>query len=156
MKKRLQMILACIFISILSVATIARAQTMKNESVKKSENMKIRLRVNDKIITATMIDSKTTREFISLLPLTLNMNDLFRREKYAHLPKAISTAGKRSFTYAVGDIVYWSPGPDVAIFYRQDHERIPAPGIILMGKIDSGAEALDLAGSVKVTIELVK
>ncbi len=156
MKIKLQMILACIFISILSVVTISGAQTMKNECVKKSESMKIRLRVNDKIITATMIDSKTTREFISLLPLTLNMNDLFRREKYAHLPKTISTAGKRFFTYAVGDIVYWSPGPDVAIYYRQDGERIPTPGIIVIGKIDSGVESLNVAGSVKVTIELVK
>jgi len=129
---------------------------MKNESEKKSDSMKIRLTVNDKIILATMIDSKTTREFISLLPLTLSMNDLFRREKYAHLPKTISTAGKRSFTYAVGDIAYWSPGPDVAIYYRQDHERIPTPGIIVIGKIDSGVEALDSAGSVKVTIELIK
>ncbi|MDD2366696.1 MAG: cyclophilin-like fold protein [Desulfuromonadaceae bacterium] len=156
MMKKLQMILACIFISILSVATIANAQTMKNESEKKSESMNIRLRVNDKIITATMIDSKTTREFISLLPLTLNMNDLLSREKYAHLPKAISTAGKRSFTYAVGDIVYWSPGPDVAIYYRQDGERIPNPGIIVIGKIDSGVESLNVAGPVKVTIELIK
>ena len=129
---------------------------MKHEGLKKSDSMKIRLRVNDKIITATMIDSKTTRDFISLLPLTLTMNDLFRREKYAHLPKAISTEGERSHTYEVGEIAYWSPGPDVAIYYRQDGERIPAPGIIVIGKIDSGVEALNVAGSVKVTIELIK
>jgi hypothetical protein len=30
-----------------------------------------------------------------LLPLTLTMNDLFRRDKLAHLPKAITTEGKR-------------------------------------------------------------
>ncbi|SNB45477.1 cyclophilin-like fold protein [Geobacter sp. DSM 9736] len=156
MKKKLQIILACFFISILSVATIAGAQTMKNESVKKSDSIKIRLRVNDKIITATMIDSKTTRDFISLLPLTLAMNDLFRREKYGHLPKAISTDGGRAYRYEVGEIVYWSPGPDVAIYYRQDGERIPTPGIIVIGKIDSGVESLNVAGSVKVTIELVK
>src|SRR5436190_16547394 len=42
--------------------------------------MKIRLKVEDKVMTATLIDSKTTRAFVSLLPLTLMMNDLFRRE----------------------------------------------------------------------------
>lgn len=156
MKTKIGMIWAIMIISVFSLATISGAQTMKHESVRKSESVKIRLRVNDKIITATMIDSKTTRDFISLLPLTLTMSDLFRREKYAHLPKAISTEGERAHTYQVGEISYWSPGPDVAIYYRQDGERIPAPGIIVIGKIDSGVESFNVAGSVKVTIELVK
>jgi hypothetical protein len=156
MKTKIIMVLAVIFISVISNTTISGAQTMNHEDVKKSDRIKIRLRVNDKIITATMIDSKTTRDFISLLPLTLNMNDLFGREKFGHLPKAISTAGERAHTYEVGEIVYWSPGPDVAIFYRLDGERIPAPGIIVIGKIDSGVEAFDVAGSVKVIIELIK
>jgi hypothetical protein len=156
MKTKIRMVLAVVCLSVFTIATISGAQTMKHDGLKQTDNMKIRLRVNDKIIMATMIDSKTTRDFISLLPLTLNMNDLFRREKYAHLPKALSTEGARAHTYEVGEIVYWSPGPDVAIFYRQDGERIPNPGIIVIGKIDSGMESLNVAGSVKVTIELIK
>src|SRR6266576_2887537 len=39
--------------------------------------MKIRLKIEDKVLTATLIDSRTTRDFVSLLPLTLTMNDLF-------------------------------------------------------------------------------
>jgi hypothetical protein len=120
----------------------------------KPQSMKIRLKVEDKLMTATLIDSKTTRDFVSLLPLTLTMNDLFRREKFAHLPCLISEEGKRTHTYEVGQVVYWSPGPDVAIFYRNDGEKIPNPGIIVIGKIDSDVTALDVAGSVKVTIEL--
>ena len=117
--------------------------------------MKIRLKVEDKVLTATLVDSKTTRDFVSLLPLTLTMNDLFRREKFAHLPRAISEEGKRTHTYEVGQVVYWSPGPDVAIFYRNDGEKIPNPGIIVIGKVDSGVEVLDVVGSVKVAVELV-
>jgi hypothetical protein len=117
-------------------------------------DMKITLKIEDKVLTATLIDSKTTRDFVSLLPLTLTMNDLFRREKFAHLPRAISEEGKRTHTYEVGQVIYWSPGPDVAIFYRNDGEKIPNPGIIVIGKIDSGVAVLDVAGSVKVTIEL--
>jgi len=55
----------------------------------------------------------------------------------------------------VGDIGYWSPGGDVAIYYRQDGQKIPDPGIIVLGKIDAGVEALDVPGSVKVTVEPV-
>ena len=118
--------------------------------------MKIRLNVADKVITATLIDSETTRDFISLLPLTLTMNDLFRREKFAHLPRAISSDGKRTHTYEVGDVAYWPPGPDLAIFYRHDGQEIPDPGIIAIGKIESGVEVLNVPGSVKVTVELIE
>ena len=101
--------------------------------------MKIRLKIDDKVITATLNDSKTARDFVSQLPLTLTKDDLFRREKFARLPRAISEEGKRTHTYEVGQVVYWSPGPDVAIFYRNDGEKIPNPGIIVIGKIDSGS-----------------
>lgn len=118
--------------------------------------MKIRISVNGNAIMATLIDNETTRDFVSLLPLTLTMNDLFGREKFGHLPRAISEEGKRTRTYEVGDVVYWSPGQDVAMFYRHDGQSIPSPGIIVMGKTDSGVEALNVPGSVKVTIELAK
>src|SRR5882724_11429215 len=123
-------------------------------TTKHGDSMKLTLTVGARTITATLIDSKTTRDFVSLLPLTLTMNDLFGGEKFAHLPRAISTEGKRSHTSEVGNIAYWSPGSDVAIFYRNDGEKIPNPGLIVIGKLDSGVDALDVAGSVKVTIEL--
>jgi len=126
----------------------------ENTTTKDGDSMKIIVKVGDKALTATLIDSKTAKDFVSLLPLTLTMNDLFGREKFGHLPRPISTEGKRTHTYEVGDIAYWSPGPDVAIYYRNDGEKIPEPGIIVIGKIDSGVAALDVAGSVKVTIEL--
>jgi alkylhydroperoxidase/carboxymuconolactone decarboxylase family protein YurZ len=123
-------------------------------ATKQADNMKIRLRIRDRVLTATLIDSKTARDFISLLPVTLIMNDLFGREKFAHLPRAISEDGARTHTYEIGNVAYWSPGPDLAIYYRHDGQSIPAPGIVIIGKIDSGVEALNEAGSVKVTIEL--
>ena len=116
--------------------------------------MKIKIRIKDRVLSATLAGSKTTQDFVSLLPLTLTMNDLFGREKYGHLPRELSEGGERTHGYGVGEVVYWSPGPDVAIFYRNDREAIPDPGIIVLGKIDSGVEALNVEGSVKVTIEL--
>src|SRR5438093_12728298 len=141
---------AAIAIAALAVIFIATAAGQPNI-------VKIRLTLdNGKTITATLIDSETTRDFVSLLPLTLTMNDLFGREKFGHLPRAIAEGGKRTRTYEVGQVIYWSPGPDVAIFYRHGGQSIPSPGIIVIGKIDSGVEALDVPDSVKVTIEPVK
>jgi hypothetical protein len=118
--------------------------------------MKIRLTVNDKTFTAKVIDSPTARDFISQLPLTLTMTDLFKREKFGQLPRAISEGGKRTHAYALGDIAYWSPGPDLAIYYNHDGERVPDPGIIIIGKISTGLEALNVPGSVKVRMDLVE
>jgi len=124
-------------------------------SPEQANGMKLRIEAGNKVITATLIDSETTQDFVSLLPLTLTMNDLFGREKFGHLSRAISEGGKRTRTYEVGDVIYWAPGPDVAMFYRHDGQSIPSPGIIVMGKIDSGVEALNVPGSVKVTISLI-
>jgi NAD(P)-dependent dehydrogenase (short-subunit alcohol dehydrogenase family) len=42
----------------------------------------------------------------------------------------------------------------VAIFYRNDGQEIPDPGIIVIGEMDSGVEAFNVPGSVRVTVEL--
>jgi hypothetical protein len=123
---------------------------------KARQEMMIRIRVGDSVLRATLTDSKASRDFASLLPLTVTMNDLFRREKYAHLPRAISEEGERSHDFEVGDVAYWPPSSDVAIFFRQDGQTIPDPGIIHLGKIDSGVEVLDTPDSTKVTFELGK
>jgi len=125
-------------------------------SQKVASAMKIRLKVGAAPLTATLLESKASRDFASLLPLTLTMNDLFRREKYGHLPRPISEEGRRAHTYEVGQIAYWAPGPDVAIYYRQDGQPIPDPGIVVLGTINCGVEAFDVPGATRVTIELVK
>ncbi len=117
--------------------------------------MKIRISANGKSIIATLADNSTARDFTSLLPITLTMHDLFGREKAAGLPRAISTAGPRSSTYAVGEVILWSPGPDIAVFYRHDGKTIPSPGSILIAKVDQGVEMFDIPGRIEVTFELV-
>ena len=115
--------------------------------------MKIRIKVADKVMSATVANNETARDFVSVLPLNLSMNDLFGREKYGDLPKALSEKGPRKNRYEVGDIAYWSPAHQFAVYYRQDGQSIPSPGIIPIAKIDASTEAFNVPGSVKVTIE---
>ena len=93
----------------------ASQQQSANAHPRQSSAMKIRLKVNGKAITATLVDSETTQDFASLLPLTPTMNDLFAREKSGDLPRPISEKGKRIRTYEVGDVIYWSPSAHLAI-----------------------------------------
>lgn len=123
-------------------------------SAKRTDSMKIRLKVEDKVITATLNDSKTTQDFISLLPLTLTLEDYVGTEKISNLPKRLSTEGVPSGSDpSIGNIAYYAPWGNLAIFYRDSGY---ASGLVLLGKIDSGIEAFNAPGSVKVTIELVR
>jgi len=119
-----------------------------------SHSTKIRLKVGDKVLIATLFDSKTTRDFISLLPLTLTLEDYARTEKVSGLPKRLSTEGAPSGSDpSVGDMAYYAPWGNLAIFYRDFGY---SSGLIILGKIDSGIETLNIPGSLTVTIELIR
>ena len=116
--------------------------------------MKIRIKLEDKVLTATLSDSKTARNFVSQLPLTLTLEDYALTEKISDLPKRLSTEGAPSGSEpSVGDIAFYAPWGNLAIFY-QDAEY--ANGLIILGKIDGDAAAFNVPGSLKVTIESVK
>jgi hypothetical protein len=57
--------------------------------------MKIRMDVNGTAVTATLDDNETSREFVSLLPLTLTLEDYNSTEKISNLAKKLSTKGAR-------------------------------------------------------------
>jgi hypothetical protein len=66
------------------------ASSSNEQSPKDAESMKIKLIMKDRVLTATLENNKTAQDFVSLLPLTLTMDDLFGREKFGHLPPASS------------------------------------------------------------------
>jgi hypothetical protein len=132
------------------------ASNASDASTERTTNMKIRLRISDKEVVATVADNATARDFVSQLPLALSMKDLFGREKYGDLSKPLSENPPRESRYEVGDIAYWSPDHQIAVYYRQDGKSIPLPGVIPIAKIDAGTEAFNVPGSLKVTIELAK
>ena len=143
-----------LFSTLLLVGSLVAVDASK--AGERTTHMKIRISIADKVVTATVADNATARDFVSVLPLKVSMKDLFGREKYANLPKALSENGPRTTSYEVGDIAYWSPAHDVAIYYKQGGESIPSPGIIPIAKIDAGAEAFNVPGSLKVMIEIAK
>ena len=116
--------------------------------------MKIRLTLEDTVMTATLTDSKTTQDFMDLLPLTVTLEDYAGTEKISYLPKKLSTEDAPSGSDpSVGDITYYAPWGNLAIFYRDFGY---ASGLVILGKIDSGTEALNVPGSVRATIERIE
>ena len=116
--------------------------------------MKINIKVRDQVITATLIDSKTTQDFVSLLPLTLMLEDYASTEKISNLPKRLSTEdAPPGSDPSVGDIAYYAPWGNLAIYYRDFGY---SNGLVILGKIDSDIETLNVPGSVEVTIERIQ
>ncbi|MEP0885868.1 cyclophilin-like fold protein [Trichocoleus sp. ST-U3] len=114
--------------------------------------MKINIKVGNEVVTATLIDSKTTQDFISLLPLTLTLEDHANTEKVSDLPRRLSTEdAPPGSDPAVGDIAYYAPWGNLAMYYNDFGY---SNGLIILGKIDGDIEALNVPGSVEVTIEL--
>jgi hypothetical protein len=116
--------------------------------------MKIRITVEGVPITASLIDNATSREFASLLPLTLTLTDYAATEKISDLATRLATDGSPAgFDPGVGDIAYYAPWGNLALFHR---DAGYARGLIRLGTIDSGIEALSTPGPLAATIQLIE
>jgi len=116
-----------------------------------ASTMKIRLTIGDKVLEASLLDNASARDFHSMLPMTLTLKDYASTEKIADLPRKLSTAdAPDGVDPSVGDITYYAPWGNLAIFYKDFGY---ANGLVKLGRIDSGIEALAVPGALKVTIE---
>lgn len=116
--------------------------------------MQIRLTIGGRHVTAQLNDSATVRDFLSLLPLKLPLEDYAATEKIAYLPRKLSTAGApKGFDPSIGDITYYAPWGNLAIFHKDFGF---AKGLVPLGRIVSGLEAIEAPGKVDATIERVE
>jgi hypothetical protein len=117
-------------------------------------NKRLRITVGDRVLTAVLLDNETARDFLTLLPMTVRASDYISREKYWHLPRALAASGDRESEYERGDLGFWIPNNDMALFYNHDGSTLPTPGLILVARISSGLEVFNhYPGSVKLKIE---
>jgi hypothetical protein len=132
-------------------ATQAAARGISDQQV---STMKIRIDLEGTAITATLVDNETSRDFVFLPPLSLTLTDYAGTEKISDLPRRLSTEGAPDGSDPlVGDIAYYAPWGNLAIFYRDfGYSR----GLVQLGKIDSGLEVLSGSDPLTVTIELFK
>ena len=124
-------------------------------SASAEDAQRIRIRMGDQTVTATLNSSDATRDFVAMLPLSIRMRDHLRREKTGPIPGPLSERTGGSPTYQSGDLGYWRPGRDFVIYYRHDGLTIPSPGIVILGRLDSGTELFDVPGSVELSVERI-
>jgi hypothetical protein len=120
----------------------------------KGRLMKIRIKLESQTFTATLDESATSRDFVALLPMTLTLKDYNRTEKISDLPKKLSTEGSPAgIDPDVGDIAYYAPWGNIAIFYRDFGY---SDGLVKLGKLEGEVDALNNRETTKATIELIK
>jgi len=128
--------------------------TSREQTHQRTTAMKISIRTQHKVITATLADNETSRDFVSLLPITLTLKDYAATEKVSDLPRRLSTEGAPAGSDpSIGDIAYYSPWGNLAIFYQNFRY---SSGLIKLGKIDTGIEELNVPEGTKVMIELIE
>lgn len=115
--------------------------------------MKIRLRIGESVHAATLVDGAAAREFLALLPLNLTLIDYGATEKIADLPRKLTTAGAPAgHDPSVGDITYYAPWGNLAIFYKDFGH---SAGLIKLGRIEGDIQVLHGRGPLKARIEAV-
>lgn len=116
--------------------------------------MKIRIIVEGTELTATLEDTAAGRDFATLLPLDLTLEDYHGIEKIADLPKRLSTEdAPAGVDPDVGDITYYAPWGNLALFYRDFGY---ARGLVRLGRIHGDVTALGGDKPLRVRIERVE
>ncbi len=128
-----------------------------SSSVMANENSDVKISVDtgEQVMIVTLEDNPTARDFLSLLPLTLTLNDYGNAEKNSEgLPKALSEEGApESDSGSTGDLVYYAPWQNIAFFRAQGGVF---RGVIKIGTITSGESVINKKGPITATISVAK
>lgn len=130
-----------------------------NEEVNAAEPMvnitrRLRIVVGDRILTATLYDNPTAKDFISRLPLTVDLSDYDGMEKvFTPSPRLTTNGSASGFKPKAGDIASYAPWANVAIYYRNGTS---SGSLIPIGRIEGNMDVLSVSGSVRnVRFELI-
>lgn len=84
-------------------------------------------------------------------PLTVNMEDFHQTERIAYPPRKLDTSdAPDAATPTAGDLAYYSPWGNLALFYRDGPH---SPGLVILGRLDDDADVERLATAARISIE---
>ena len=114
------------------------------DTADQSGTTKIRIVFQQQEVVVVMFDNPASKDFIPLLPLSLEFRDFASAEKIATLPRRLNTAGAPTPHEATGDFTYYAPWGNLAVFYKgfgNDGQ------LYVLGRILSGKDALAKSGA---------
>ena len=80
-------------------------------------NTSVSLKINNEEYKLILYDNQTAKDFLSLMPLTITMNDLNANEKYHNLSKNLTTQSSRVGSIKTGDFMLYGSNC-LVLFYE--------------------------------------
>jgi hypothetical protein len=116
-------------------------------------NGKINITVNSQTFTATLLDNNSAKAFKELLPLTINMTELNRNEKYYDLPNSLPTNSSNPGMIKSGDLMLYG-SRTLVLFYKSFSTSYSYTKLGAIDDVTGLTSALG-SGNVTVTFELL-
>ena len=105
-------------------------------------------------IYGEILNTRSGKEFLSQLPATLKFEDYNSTEKISYLQSKLSGQGEpEGFTPKRGDISYYMPWGNLAIFYRDFRY---SRSLIKIGTLNDIDKLENMRGSFEAKIEIVE
>ena len=132
--------MAVMILSLIALVVGCGAGTEAEE--RKDAYMKIRIMVGTESLEGVLYENPTSRDFASRLPLDIELEDYAGKEKVHSFSRKLSLEGAPAGSQGMaGDITYYSPWGNLAIFYR-DHGY--ASGLVSLGRLEKPAKLAEL------------
>jgi hypothetical protein len=97
-------------------------------------------------------DSAATRDFLSMLPLELELEEFSGREKIAYLPRELEYGGSPGSDPEDGDLIYFVPWGNLGFYYNTEGVDY-SDQTLHLGVFDASLDELEaLEGDVTVAI----
>jgi hypothetical protein len=129
----------------------AAVETHSAQPLRGTAMNRIHVIVGNETLSATLDDTPAGRDFAALLPLEPTLSDYNTTEKVADLPRKLDTSdAPASYTPKTGDITYYAPWGNLAIFYKPFRS---SKGLVRLGAFDGPIDALLKDGAISVRIE---
>ena len=118
--------------------------------------MRVRFTVADAEIVVRIADNPTSRDFVSMLPLTLDFRDFNAMEKVGDLPRRLTTQGSTGSAPANGDLIYFVPWGNLGFFYdTESRDASFDDRVIPIGTVESGYDRLNDLETEPVRVERI-
>lgn len=112
----------------------------------------MKIKIGNQTFTATLYDNATAAGFQSMLPMTVNMAELNRNEKYVDLSRSLPANASNPGTIQTGDLMLYGSNT-LVLFYKTFSTSY---SYTRLGRIDdiTGLAGAVGSGNITVTFEL--
>ena len=144
-------ILSLICIQLYACTNEAKVERINNSiDIPNTDTMKLKITVNSNVFTGILQNNATAKAFISMLPLTINMEELNGNEKYYYLSNTLPTNSSNIGTIQTGDLMLYGNNC-LVIFYKT---FTTSYSYTRLGRINNTAGLAAALGSGNATVKL--